>query len=173
MSRAVRSAVTAAAVFTGAVACASDEVAAPMPAVAADPSRAFSLWAPGPNDTCAKEQHDAYSVVGPDGKLYSTWHPPVDPTSGCSFGHEPGRDPHGSHLYRLVGDMPLGVANEALETFDLANPRREDHVGHKIEWENDVPMRVNAGVASAILQVTCDVMINPNINRATTDARRT
>ena len=55
--------------------------------------------------------------------------------------------------------MPLGVANEALETFDPANPRREDHVGHKIEWENDVPMRVNAGVASAILQVTCDVMI--------------
>ena len=44
--------------------------------------------------------------------------------------------------------MPLGVANEALETFDPANPRREDHVGHKIEWENDVPMRVNAGVAS-------------------------
>ena len=69
--------------------------------------------------------------------------------------------------------MPLGVANEALETFDLANPRREDHVGHKIEWENDVPMRVNAGVASAILQVTCDVMINPNIIRATTDPRRT
>ena len=55
--------------------------------------------------------------------------------------------------------MPLGVANEALETFDPANPRREDHVGHKIEWENDVPMRVNAGVASAILRVTCDVMI--------------
>jgi hypothetical protein len=159
MSRAIRSAAAAAVLFAGTVACASDTVASPAPIVATGPSRAFSLWVPGPNDTCTKEQHDRYSVIGPDGKTYPTWHPPVDPEYGCSFGHEHGRDPHGSHLYRLVGDMPLGVANEALETFDAANPRREDHVGHKIEWENDVPMRVNAGVASAILQVTCDVMI--------------
>jgi hypothetical protein len=97
--------------------------------------------------------------VGPDGKLYPTWHPPADTATGCSFGHEHGRDPRGSHLYRSFGDMPLGVANEALETWDPANPRREDHVGHKIEWENDVPMRVNAAVASAILEVTCDIMV--------------
>lgn len=59
--------------------------------------------------------------------MYPTWHPPVDPETGCSFGHEHGRDPHGSKLYRLVGDIPLGLANEALETYDAANPRREDH----------------------------------------------
>jgi hypothetical protein len=162
MSRALRStlrSIAAAAAVSIAAACASDDVAAPAAVVATGPSRAFGLWTPGPNDTCTKEQHDRYAVVGPDGKSYPTWHPPVDPETSCSFGHEHGRDPHGSKLYRLVGDMPLGVANEALETFDPANPRREDHVGHKIEWENDVPMRVNAGVASALLQVTCDVMI--------------
>jgi hypothetical protein len=159
MIRACRPVVGAIAIMVCGVACAADEVASPAPIVATGPSRAFGLWTPGPNDTCTKEQHDAYSVVGPDGKLYPTWHPPIDPVSGCSFGHEHGRDPHGSKLYRLVGDMPLGVANEALETWDPANPRREDHFGHKIEWENDVPMRVNAAVASAILQVTCDVLI--------------
>ena len=140
-------------------ACEGDELASPTPPVATGPSRAFGIWTPGPNDTCTKEQHDAFSVVGPDSKLYPTWHPPVDPTSGCSFGHEHGRDPRGSDLYRVVGDMPLGVANEALEIWDPANPRREDHVGHKLEWENDVPMRVNTEVASAILEVTCDIMI--------------
>ena len=159
MIRALRSTFGATTIALAGAACATDDVASPAPIVATGPSRAFGLWTPGPNDTCTKEQHDAYSVVGPDGKLYPTWHPPVDPVTGCSFGHEHGRDPHGSKLYRLVGDMPLGVANEALETWDPANPRREDHFGHKIEWENDVPMRVNAGVASAILEVTCDVLI--------------
>lgn len=159
MIRALRSTFGATTIVLAGAACATDDVASPAPIVATGPSRAFGLWTPGPNDTCTKEQHDAYSVVGPDGKRYPTWHPPVDPVTGCSFGHEHGRDPHGSKLYRLVGDMPLGVANEALETWDPANPRREDHFGHKIEWENDVPMRVNAGVASAILEVTCDVLI--------------
>ena len=105
-------------------ACSGDTVSSPAPLVATGPSRAFGLWTPGPNDSCTKEQHDAYSVVGPDGKLYPTWHPPVDATTGCSFGHEHGRDPRGSDLYLIVGDMPLGVANEALETWDPANPRR-------------------------------------------------
>lgn len=139
--------------------CDSDDVASPTPPVATGPSRAFGLWTPGPNDTCTQEQHDQYAVVGPDGKLYPTWHPPVDPASACTFGHEHGRDPRGSDLYRVIGDMPFGVANEALETYDPTNPRREDHVGHKIEWENDVRMQVKTGVAAAILEVTCDVMI--------------
>jgi hypothetical protein len=158
MSRTRRLGLTAT-VLLVATACASDDMASPEPLMATGPSRAFGIWTPGPNETCTKEQHDAYSVVGPDGKMYPTWHPPVDPGSGCSFGHEHGRDPHGSNLYRLVGDMPLGVANEALETWDPANPRREDHVGHKIEWENNIRMRVNTEVASAILEVTCDVLI--------------
>jgi len=133
--------------------------APPPPAQEAPKAASFGIWHPTRWDTCTEADHDRYSVVGPDGKRYPTWHPPPTGPGGCTYGHEHGRDPRGSHLYRLVGDMPFGVANEALETWDPANPRREDHFGHKIEWENDVRMRVNAGVASAILEVTCDVMI--------------
>src|SRR5205807_1369689 len=83
------------------------------------------------------EVHNSYSVVGPDRKLYPTWHPPVDPVTGCSFGHDHGRDPRGSALYAEVGPIPFGYANEQLDVYDPANPRHEDHFGHKIEWEND------------------------------------
>lgn len=116
------------------------------------PSAAFGIWTPGPGE-CAKAVHDAYAVLGPDGKLYPTWHPPEDP-SGCTFGHEHGRDPAGSDLLREVGAIPFGVANEALEAYDPANTRREDHVGHKIEWENDLELRVNGGSGTT----RCDVL---------------
>ena len=106
----------------------------------ATPARAFSIWNPGAGESCTKEQHDAYAVVGPDGKLYPTWHPPTGP-GGCSFGHEHGRDPRGSDLYDDAGGMPFGVANEALAVSDPANPRDEDHVGHKVEWENDMDLQ--------------------------------
>lgn len=121
------------------------------------PARAFGLWVPGPNDTCTKEQHDQYSATGPDGKRYPTWHPPNDPVTGCRFGHEHGRDPRGSALYRSVGPIPFGYANEQLETWDPLNPRNEDHFGHKVEWENDVHMRI-PNVAGGLFDVRCDVL---------------
>ena len=34
------------------------------------------------------------------------------------------RDPRGSRLYREVGAIPFAYANEQLETWDPANPRR-------------------------------------------------
>lgn len=37
--------------------------------------------------------HAQYQTVGPDGRLYATWHPRVDPVYGCHFGHEHGSDP--------------------------------------------------------------------------------
>jgi hypothetical protein len=119
-------------------------------------SRAFGIWRPSGPDTCTQEQHDAFVVTGPDGKRYPTWHPPTGP-GGCSFGHEHGMDPRGSDLYRDVGDVPFGVANEALAVTDPANPRDEDHVGHKIEWANDVEVRFN-GAAGALLSARCDVL---------------
>src|SRR5438067_7518874 len=42
---------------------------------------------------CPSWVHDQYVTVGPDGKTYATWHPPVDPQYGCYFGHEHGADP--------------------------------------------------------------------------------
>ncbi|MDX2183519.1 MAG: hypothetical protein SFW08_05985, partial [Gemmatimonadaceae bacterium] len=80
-------------------------------------ARAYDLWRPAATATneCSADVHNAYSTVADDGKRYPTWHPPVDPVSGCSFGHEHGRDPHGSRLYASVGDLPFGYANEQLD----------------------------------------------------------
>ena len=134
-------------------ACSSDSTMNPADAT---PGRAFGIWSPGPGESCTKEQHDAYAVVGPDGKLYPTWHPPTGP-GGCSFGHEHGRDPHGSKLYDDAGGLPFGLANEALAIRDPANPRDEDHVGHKVEWENDMDLQFS-GPGSAVFTGKCDVL---------------
>jgi hypothetical protein len=95
-------------------------------------------------------------VVGPDGKAYPTWHPPTGP-GGCTFGHEHGRDPSGSALYSASRGIPFGYANEMLALADPAHPRDEDHVGQKLEWENDVPLLVG-GDAGGGETVSCDVL---------------
>ena len=134
-------------------ACSSDQFVDPGSAPAA---RAFGIWNPGSFDGCTREQHDAYAVLGPDGKVYPTWHPPTGP-GGCSFGHEHGRDPRGSDLYGDTGGLPFGVANEMLAISDPANPRDEDHFGHKVEWENDIDLEFR-GAGSAIFTIRCDVL---------------
>jgi len=120
-------------------------------------SRAYNLWTPGPTDTCSPEIHNRYATVGPDGLRYPTWHPPTDPATGCTFGHEHGRDPRGSDLYQSVGAIPFGYANAQLEISDPLNPRNEDHVGHKIEWENDIRLDVDGGL-DGLIELTCDVI---------------
>jgi len=121
------------------------EVPTEPPDAPAGLSAAMGRWEPTSFDTCSKEIHDAWSTVGPDGKLYPTWHPPVDPLTGCTFGHEHGRDPRQSDLYRELGPIPFGYANEYLTASGFVGERHEDHVGHKIEWENDIEMRLGAG----------------------------
>ena len=116
-------------------------------------SRAFGIWAPGPKDTCTAELHDQFAVVGPDGKLYPTWHPPVDPATDCTFGHEHGRNPRDSNLFDHVGYVPFGYANEAIDLF-------APHPGYKIEWVNDARMTTDLGSAGgALLDLRCDVMV--------------
>ena len=143
---------------TAVLSACADDSSAPSPPVATGVSVAYNLWQPGPNDDCTAEIHNSYSVVGPDGKLYPTWHPPVDPTTGCKFGHEHGRDPRGSDLYRRTGPIPFGYANEQLAIWDPTGVRNEDHVGHKVEWENDVKFDLGDGVAGSVLEVRCDVL---------------
>jgi hypothetical protein len=120
--------------------------------------RSYGIWTPSEQDTCSREIHDAYAVVGPDGKAYPTWHPPVDPVTGCTFGHEHGRDPSGSDLFAQVGHIPFGYANEYLEASGFGASRHEDHVGHKIEWENDMVMTFGDG-GDSVLEATCDVLV--------------
>jgi hypothetical protein len=140
--------------LAGAVACSADDGF--VDPGSATPARAFGIWTPGPNDTCTKEEHDSYAVLGPDGKVYPTWHPPTGP-GGCTFGHEHGRDPRGSDLYDDAGHLPFGHANEQLAISDPANPRDEDHVGHKVEWQNDMQLEFS-GAGSAIFELECDVL---------------
>ena len=148
------------AVLIATLGCAADADAPTAPTGpqldAATPAVAFGIWSPGPGE-CGKAVHDRFSTLGPDGKRYPTWHPPTDPVTGCSFGHEHGRDPRGSALYAAVGDLPFGYANEQLDASGLGMRRHEDHVGHKVEWENDVLMRAG-GAAGAVVEVRCDVL---------------
>ncbi|MBT8488688.1 MAG: hypothetical protein HKN72_12730 [Gemmatimonadetes bacterium] len=118
---------------------------------------AFGIWSPSGTDTCAASVHDQYFTVGPDGIRYPTWHPPVDPSTGCTFGHEHGRDPSGSDLFELVGAIPFGYANQHLEAGGFEAPRHEDHVGHKVEWQNDMVMNVG-GTGSTVVSIECDVL---------------
>ncbi len=46
-----------------------------------------------PNTLCPQWLHDSYSTVGPDGATYGTWHPQIDPTYWCYFGHDHGSNP--------------------------------------------------------------------------------
>jgi hypothetical protein len=122
-------------------------------------------WTPTEYDTCPKSLHRTHAVVGSDGKRYPGWHPPtvIDPKTGkrCRFGHEHGRRPQGSDIYewvakRLGSDryprrrgIPFGSVSEQLDAYAEANPgtptRHEDHVGHKIDWANDVQLRDRKG----------------------------
>lgn len=151
--------------------------ATPIPG-AGQNSRAMGIWNPNPKfDTCPnaadtariKEIHDSYKVKGPDGKWYPTWHPPVDPATGCKFGHEHGiRNPKESPLWvklqeqyaydangngtieqseKDAAGMPFGYINEKLTEYltavgDPNNQRHEDHVGHKAEYANDVRIAI-------------------------------
>ncbi|MCL4295980.1 MAG: hypothetical protein KJ077_09645 [Anaerolineae bacterium] len=71
---------------------------------------------------CSASVHDQYKVAGPDGKMYPTWHPQVDP-SGCYFTHEHGDDPRTS------------VADPSLPAFGYIGAlagMNEPHEGFKV-----------------------------------------
>ncbi len=52
---------------------------------------------------CPESVHAGHVTTGPDGNTYPTWHPQVDPGSGCYFDHEHGDDPRTS---RADSSMP-------------------------------------------------------------------
>lgn len=150
-------------------------------------------WEPTAYDTCPESLHDSYSVVGPDGKLYPTWHPPTttNPQTGetCTFGHEHGANPAGSDIFEWVAShlaasgyedragLPFGYASERLVEYAAANPdtstRFEDHVGHKIDYANDVALLDSEGnrvSAPGVGDVVCDYLTKVHQGSHSSDA---
>jgi hypothetical protein len=48
---------------------------------------------------CPAWVHDQHVVEGPDGNMYPTWHPQIDPQYSCYFTHEHGADPRSSNIF--------------------------------------------------------------------------
>lgn len=165
----------------------------PSPSNPVDPSRpasaALGQWTPNAAfDTCTQAFHDTFVVLGPDGKRYPTWHPPVavDPANGreCTFGHEHGRDPRGSALWEFAREhfafdanrngrvepaerdasgIPFGYVAEQLFAANAANGtpsanRFEDHFGYKIAWENGLRRERLVNGQTQTLDLFCDVL---------------
>lgn len=155
-------------------------------------SSAVGRWAPTAYDTCSAELHESFAVVGPDGRRYPTWHPPVvlDPVTGsaCTFGHEHGADPRGSDIHRWVvkhftrkgyaafAGIPFGLVNQALDDWagepgnEGTPTRAEDNVGHKIDWANDVQLLAADGRTP--LGVECDFLFKLHQGSHSSDATR-
>ncbi len=148
-------------------------------------SHAMGLWTPHPiHDTCSAAYHDSFSALGTDGKRYPTWHPPegVEQGTPCTFGHEHGRDPRGSALLADIeaqyGGVLFGFANQQLDEYNRAarhsdGMRHEDHVGHKIEWENDVEVfesTTNGGEGRRALDIRCDFLMKIHQGTHSADA---
>jgi hypothetical protein len=142
----------------------------------------MGLWSPSPLDVCPsypasvvtgldrvnyiKAIHDSYKVKGPDGLWYPTWHPPVDPATGCRFGHEHGENPALANSFAQVRDhyafvlpdgtkdiaesgIPFGYVNQQMDAWTVANggtvpDRHEDHVGHKVSIANNFQIGLNS-----------------------------
>lgn len=82
---------------------------------------------PDDDDLAGKEcpawVHDRFVTEGPDGNIYPTWHPQVDPEYGCYFTHEHGDDPTTS------------IANSSLPAFGYIGSVggfEEPHEGFKV-----------------------------------------
>jgi len=164
-----------------------DGLPARLPDAPASVASSTRAWVPAAADTCPAAVHDRYSVIGPDGRRYPTWHPPttVDPATGqtCTFGHEHGDDPSTSDLYRWVAShlaasgkedfagLPFGQSTEALDAFAAAHPgtvkRSEDHVGYKVSVANDVAL---LGADGAALGTTCDYLTSVHQGSHSPDA---
>lgn len=82
---------------------------------------------------CAGWVHERHTAPGPDGRVYPTWHPQVDPEYGCAFGHEHGSDPREFLGFRYSGMPAFGHVSTAADMpGELAT-----HSGFKIYVAND------------------------------------
>lgn len=134
-------------------------------------ARSYGLWSPGKTWECPKWMHDTYWTKGEDGKVYPTWHPPVDfnPATNtyCTYGHEHGDDPSSSEVFDLVGMPAFGYVSEQQAVNSPSEARHEDHFGHKVLVANNWRM-YNASNTS--LTTTCDVTVKLHMGTHSPDA---
>lgn len=176
------------------VSCAGDPLGASGGGSRAPASHAMGRWTPlAPHDTCTKEFHDTFYVIGPDGKKYPTWHAPeeVDPSTGqpCRFGHDHGLDPRNSALWPdlqrhfafdanrdgvldsaelAASGIPFGYVSEQLE--GTATPRPEEHTGYKIAFANGVARTRLVNGAPQPIDLECDLFAAYNQGASSADA---
>jgi hypothetical protein len=86
---------------------------------------------PQPNQTCPAWVHDQYVTTGPDGKIYPTWHPQIDPVYWCYFHHEHGSDPaHFVSGYAPAYGYTSAIAGEDEPHTGFKTYVVDDHAGH-------------------------------------------
>ena len=68
--------------------------------------------------------------------------------------------------HEAYSGIPFGAATEALDAWAGAIRRTEDHVGYKIEYENDVALTTAEGA----LGVTCDFVVRVHQGSHSPDA---
>ena len=90
---------------------------------------ATSTPAPVEGELCPAWVHDLYKVAGPDGLLYPTWHPQIDPVYSCHFGHDHGVDPATSTVNPSL--PPFGYINKVSMDAGTGHPA-EPHAGFKV-----------------------------------------
>lgn len=85
---------------------------------------------PVANQTCSDWVHDLHQDIGPDGTLYRTWHPAIDPIYWCYFRHEHGSDPR--HAFPAGDFTPFyGYVTSGMTIPGTSIPMTENHWGHK------------------------------------------
>ena len=101
----------------------------PTPTPTVDPtpgvySDTFPEVGPAALGTCPAEIHDKYAAIGPDGNRYRTWHPIVDPETGCVFAHEHGDKPHPNapappfgYISKVNGSLGMIAAHAGYKCF--------------------------------------------------------
>lgn len=96
------------------------------------PKTPAGLAVPIANETCPDWVHNEFKAYGPDGKIYPSWHPQVDPIYWCYFRHEHGVNPAAfdSHF-----SIPFGYAGNAMGM-------HEAHPGYKVYvWDDQYGYR--------------------------------
>lgn len=103
---------------------------------------------------CPQALHDAIKTTGPDGKSYPTWHPAVDPQTGCYFGHEHGADPRTSNAnatmppFGYVGSVAgMAEPHEGFKVFVANQGDQIDAAGTMIASPADIRVVFHMGTA--------------------------